>query len=349
MKEAMFYEKLSSGVQCKLCPRNCMISDGATGFCKVRKNIRGKLYSLVFGKPCSIAIDPIEKKPLFHFAPGSECLSIATVGCNFACKFCQNFQISQPQPQTIDDQRSSYGGGEDMPPEKLIKMNKTPGFAWTYTEPTVFYEYFYETARLSKKMKKDFYHIWVSNGYTNPEPVRKAAWLLDAINVDYKGNAETYKKLCGAALIERVQDALIAYKRAGVWIEITNLIITNHNDSPEKIKEMCQWVSDNLGQVPMHFSRYFPMHKMTEPATPLRTLEKAAEIAEGFFDFVYVGNIRSDKEHTYCPDCKKLLIKRTAFSVEELNLAKKGKDYHCAECSRKIPLAGMEWSPFGEE
>jgi pyruvate formate lyase activating enzyme len=346
--EAMFYRKMKDGsdtVQCELCPRNCKIAEGKVGFCRVRKNEKGTLYSVVFGKPCSAAVDPIEKKPLFHFAPGSECLSVATVGCNLLCKFCQNSEISQPRQ---NGERSSSNGvfGQDMPPEKLVSMNFTPGFAWTYTEPTIFYEYFYETAMLCEKLKKNLYHVWVSNGYTSPEPIKKAAKLLHAVNVDYKGDDNLYQKLCSAKL-EHVQQALLNHKKAGVWIEVTNLLIPDWNDSEKQIKDMCEWISSNLGQVPMHFSRYFPSHRMLGEPTPPQTLEKAVEIADKFFDFVYIGNIRSDREHTYCPNCKKPVIKRSGHSVARFNLVKKGKDYHCPECARKIPLTGMEWSSFG--
>ncbi|MEM7819434.1 MAG: AmmeMemoRadiSam system radical SAM enzyme [Candidatus Aenigmatarchaeota archaeon] len=335
MKEAMFYEKLNGNVKCVLCPRNCNILEGKKGFCGVRENRDGKLFSLVYSKPCSIAIDPIEKKPLFHFAPGSETLSIATVGCNFRCSFCQNYEISQPNEIF----------GKNISPNELIAINKTPGFSWTYTEPTVFYEYFYETAKLCKEKKIDVYHVWVSNGYTNIEPIKKSSKFLHAVNVDYKGNEKTYRELCLASL-EPVQTALVEYKRYGVWIEITNLIIPGYNDKDEQIKEMVQWILDNLGQVPLHFSRFFPMHKLLNvEITPEKTLERAAMIAERMgLDYVYIGNIRHEKENTYCHNCKHMVIKRSSFSVIKMDLKKKGKDYHCPNCLTKIPLAGMKWT-----
>ncbi len=336
MHEAMFYGKMkNSTVKCELCPRSCIIASGSRGFCRMRRNEKGVLYSMVFGRPCSTAVDPIEKKPLFHFAPGSRCLSVATVGCNFSCRFCQNWEISQAREVS----------GHDMPPERLVSMNSTPGFAWTYTEPTVFYEYFYETAKLCKELRRSFYHVWVSNGYTSREPIKAAAEMLDAVNVDYKGNERTYRELCNAEL-EHVQRALLEYKKQKIWLEITTLLIPGWNDSRGCIKNICEWISSNIGQVPMHFSRYFPMHKMGEPATPTKTLEMAAEIADGYFDFVYLGNVRSEREHTYCPNCDTLLIRRDGYVALEFNLVKKGKGYHCPECSRKIPLAGMEWSPM---
>jgi pyruvate formate lyase activating enzyme len=328
MHKALFWKK-GPPLRCSLCARNCIIPEGSRGFCGVRENRKGALVSLVYAKPCSIAVDPIEKKPFYHFAPGTETLSIATVGCNFRCSFCQNFEISQTNNITT----------ETVSPKELIAMNKTPGFSWTYTEPTVFYEYFYETARLSKK----FYHTWVSNGYTNTEPIKKASKFLNAVNVDYKGNWKTYHDLCQAD-IEPVQNALVAYKRYGVHLEITNLVIPGYNDKDEQIKEMVQWILDNVGQVPLHFSRFFPMHKLNAPVTPEKTLERAAAVAEKMgMDYVYVGNIRHEKENTFCHNCKHLLIKRNGYHVEKFDIVKKGKDYNCPNCATKIPLAGMEF------
>ncbi len=321
-------------VNCRLCSHNCKIAENNTGFCRVRKNLGGTLYSLVYGKPCSIAVDPIEKKPLFHFAPGSETLSVATQGCNFRCEFCQNWEISQPESEEEIT-------GRDIPPEKLKELiNNYPGFSWTYTEPTVFYEYFYETAKLCKDMNK--YHVWVTNGYTNEAPIKKAG--LDAVNVDYKGDEEFYKKLCSAHL-EPVRKSIKAYKKLGVWIEITNLLIPGRNNQEEQIKEMVSFIAGIDKNIPLHFSAYFPRYKLDSQATTRQDLEKAAKIAEEQLNYVYIGNIAHEKGNTYCHNCKALLIKRNGYSSEP-NLVKKGKDYHCPSCSAKIPLAGMEWSPF---
>jgi pyruvate formate lyase activating enzyme len=337
MKEAMFYKKTDKLVQCRLCAHMCKIPLDKTGFCRVRKNINGKLFSLVYGKACSLAVDPIEKKPLFHFAPGSQTLSIATVGCNFRCDFCQNWQISQPEDIT----------GEDIQPERLKEMiNDYPGFSWTYTEPTVFYEYFYDTAKLCRNMDK--YHVWVTNGYTSPEPIKKASEFLNAVNVDYKGGEDFYKKTCSTHL-EPVQAALKQYKKLGIWVEITNLLIPGHNDQDKTVKEMVDWIADNLGQVPLHFSRFFPHHKLRADVTTIRSLERAAKIADERLDYVYIGNIMHNRANTYCHNCKALLIERGGFSLARIDLKKKGKDYHCPECLAKIPLAGMKWSPSGRK
>lgn len=344
MKQAMFYKKIGEKdniIQCELCPWNCVIADRKRGKCGVRENRKGTLYSLVFGKPCSMSVDPVEKKPFFHFAPGSKTLSVATVGCNLSCSFCQNFEISQTDKIF----------GDDVSPEMLAELGREySGFSWTYTEPTIFYEYFYETAKLARKKNMDTYHTWVSNGYTNPVPIEKTAGLLDAVNIDYKGNSRTYRELCFAKL-EPVQTAMVLHKKQGTWVEITNLVIPGYNDKDEQIKEMVQWVLDNLGQVPMHFSRFHPMHKLLDvPATPKKTLEKAVKIAEDMgVNYVYVGNIRHDKESTFCHNCRHPVIKRTGYQITKMDLNKKGKTYHCPECLTKIPLAGMEWSSFKKE
>lgn len=332
MKQAMFWKKSGNNIACGLCAHRCKIPKNGVGFCRVRKNVDSVLYSLVFGKPCSVAVDPIEKKPLFHFAPGSKTLSIATVGCNFRCKFCQNWEISQPEEVE----------GEDVAPEQLKEMvGEYPGFSWTYTEPTVFYEYFYETAKITKGK----YHIWVSNGYTNPGPIEKAK--INAVNVDYKGDETVYHGLCSTHL-EPVHKALKTYKKLGVWIEITNLLIPGHNDKDEQIREMVSWIASLGKDVPLHFSRFFPCYKLKADITSLESLERAAKIAEEELNYVYIGNVQHEKGNTICPNCGHLLIKRDSYTVSGMDLVKKGKDYCCPECTEKIPLAGMQWSPWAE-
>ncbi len=286
MKEAMFYEKLEGDqVQCKLCPHDCTISNGRTGICGVRKNWNGRLFSLVYGKICSMSIDPIEKKPLFHFAPGTECLSICTVGCNLGCVFCQNWEISHPEREI----------GHDMSPEDVIRKameSGVPGIAYTYTEPTIAWEFYYETMKLARDA--GLYNVWVSNGYTNPEPARKIARLMDAVNVDLKGDSDFYKKLCGVPDDEPIYEALKIYKNAGVWVEVTNLVIPGHNDKPEQVRKIAEWVKRNLGEdTPTHFSRFHPDYRMREVGpTPIRTLDIAAETARKVgLNWVYIGNV----------------------------------------------------------
>lgn len=344
MKRALFWRKVKGRVKCFLCPRNCTVGEGKTGYCGVRKNIKGTLYSLVYARPCSIAIDPIEKKPFFHFAPGSRSLSIATVGCNLSCKHCQNWDISQyPKLHGLDEE--SVKEFDEVSPKDIIKIAKeknVEGMSWTYTEPTIFFEYFYDTARLDKKQQ--FYQTWVSNGYTSVDVIKKAAKFLHAVNVDYKGDAQFYKTVCNAKL-EPVQEALVAYKKCKVWIEVTNLIIPGYNDSPEVIKEMVTWIADNLGpETPLHFSAYYPAYEMSAPPTPLETLEKAIKIADEHLDYVYIGNVRHERESTYCPQCKKLLIRRIGFMAENVGLEKKRNKFYCKECGKQIPILGGKWA-----
>jgi len=332
MKQALFWKLLKNkSVRCILCPWKCAISEGKRGFCGVRENIDGKLYSLVYGKMVSYNIDPVEKKPFFHFAPGSQCLSIATVGCNLKCAFCQNWEISHPKEIF----------GEDYSPEDIVEFAKRagiPGIAYTYTEPTVFYEYALDTMKLAKKA--GLYNVWVSNGYTNPDPIRKAAKYLDAVNVDLKGSMKFYQKLCSIPNEEPVYTALRTYKKAGVWIEITNLIIPGHNDRPVQIKKLVGWIKENLGiNTPIHFTRFFPYYKMrhTSP-TPVETLEKAHQIATGLgMRWVYIGNVPGHKyESTYCPKCGKLLVRRVGFEL--------GSFTDTCKCGHKLVLAGKKWS-----
>lgn len=291
MKEALFYKHITEDskgkVQCELCPHNCIIAEGKTGVCGARKNIKGRLYSMVYGKLCSINIDPIEKKPLFHFAPGTQCLSICTVGCNLTCSFCQNSEISHPPGNEIF--------GRTTTPERIIDITKQqhlPGIAYTYTEPTISWEFYIEVMKLARKA--GLYNVWVSNGYINPEPARKIAKHMDAINVDIKGDAKFYKQLCGVPDEQPIREALKIYKKAGVWIEVTNLIIPGFNDKPAQIEKLVEWIKTNLGpDTPLHFSRFYPHHKMPDvELTPTNTLDNAFEIAEkAGIKWVYVGNV----------------------------------------------------------
>ena len=331
MKEAMFYKKVSGkGVRCELCPRFCVIKDGRRGNCGVRENQGGKLFSLVYGRTIAANVDPIEKKPLFHFAPGSKCLSIATVGCNLHCSFCQNWDISQAERIF----------GRENPPEMtvgLAKENGIPGIAYTYTEPTIFFEHAYDTMKLARK--EGLYNVWVSNGYTNPEPARKAAKYMDAINVDMKGDVKFYKKLCGVPNEKPVKEALKIYKSAGVWIEITNLVIPGFNDKKEQVTKLVKWIKDNLGDVPLHFSRFHPQHKMNDiRQTPEKTLEMCYDIARKMgMSWVYTGNVAGHKgESTMCPQCGRMLIERIGF--EMLNFKKK-----CDKCRIEVSLGGQKW------
>ena len=335
MHEAQFYEKKENKtVQCHICPRNCVIDEGKRGFCLARKNIDGKLYLITYGRPCSIAIDPIEKKPFFHFHPGTRTLSLATVGCNFACDFCQNWMIArgdiEKEPET-----------PEVPPEALVDMaiqNEVQGLSYTYTEPTIFYEYAYDTAKLAHE--KGLYNTFVSNGYISEEPLKKLSKYLDAMNIDLKAFTDDfYKKVCHAPQgIEPVKQTARNCKKFGVHLEVTNLIIPGYNDKEAELREIAKFVHDDLGaETPLHFSRFYPHYKMKDvPITDVKTLELAQKIAkEEGLEYVYIGNVPAHKgENTYCPKCKELLIERVGFEAKINNL--RGK--RCGNCGKEIAI-----------
>ncbi|MFC1732744.1 AmmeMemoRadiSam system radical SAM enzyme [candidate division KSB1 bacterium] len=314
-------------VNCHLCPHNCVIAEGKRGICRVRENQKGNLYAMSYGKAVSVNVDPIEKKPLFHFLPGTDSLSMGTAGCNLRCSHCQNWEISQAKPEDIPVPITK--------PEEIIKKAKQkscPSISYTYTEPTIFYEYVYDTALLARD--EDIKNVMVTNGYINKKPLLELYSLIDAANVDLKGfNKEFYVKECGAKL-NPVLESLKAMKDVGTWIEITNLIIPTMNDDVKEIKEMCNWIVDNMGkETPLHFSRFFPMYKLLDlPPTPEETLMKAKEIAlKSGLKYVYVGNIVTEKEgNTYCPKCKKLLVGRSGFGIVSNNI-REGKCIYCKE------------------
>lgn len=316
-------------VQCELCPKSCIIAPGQSGECRVRVNIDGVLRTVVYGYPCSANIDPVEKKPLFHFLPGTGILSIATVGCNLHCKNCQNWEISQANPEESQAFPCS--------PEKVVSLARQygcPSIAYTYTEPIVYYEYTYDTARLAKQA--GVRNVLVTAGYASEEPWRKLLQHIDAANIDLKSISDAfYRDVCSATL-GPVQNALVVAKSMGVLVEVTNLVIPTLNDRPEEIRELVRWVKGNLGkETPLHFSGFMPMHQMRHlPPTSLRTLETAREIAisEGL-EHVYIGNRQTETgENTYCPGCRRLLIKRVGFTVLQNRL----KDGCCPDCGDEI-------------
>lgn len=320
-------------VQCELCPNGCMLDNGQRSRCRARMNKDGVLYSLVYGKPCAVNIDPIEKKPFSHFLPGTTAFSIATAGCVLSCKFCQNWQISQAKPEDTD----TY----DLPPDEVVRKAIFHGcrsISYTYTEPTVFYEYMYDTAIIAKKYGvKNTMH---SCGYINEKPLRRLSRYMDAVNIDLKGFTEDfYNRICNGSL-KPVLNSLIVLKQEGVWLEITNLVIPTLNDDMKITKEMCRWILKNLGtDIPLHFSRFIPHYKLNNlPPTPIETLTDARKTAiDVGLKFVYIGNIRHEGENTYCPKCKKILIERIGYFIKQNNVLN-GK---CKFCSTSI--AGV-WS-----
>lgn len=329
MKEALFWEKEDKKVHCLLCPKNCKITEGKRGFCKVRKNVDGILYSLVYGKPCSIAVDPIEKKPLFHFIPSSLVYSVGTAGCNLSCKFCQNYQISQSNPEDIPC--------KDMSPEDIVNdaiQQNCKAIAYTYNEPTIFFEYALDIAKLARK--KGLKNIMVTNGYINEKPLKQLYKYIDAVNVDLKAFTERFYKDMTLAGLKPVLKTLKLLNKMNVWIEITNLIIPTLNDNEKEIKNMCEWIVKNLGKdVPLHFSAFYPCYKLLDiKPTPIKTLEKAHKIAkEAGLNYVYVGNVESDLQNTFCDKCNNIVIERTrSFDVNKINI-KEGK---CTFCSHLI-------------
>ncbi|MBC8444154.1 AmmeMemoRadiSam system radical SAM enzyme [Candidatus Woesearchaeota archaeon] len=317
MKEALYYKKLKNRiVLCQLCPKFCTLKPTQIGDCKARKNINGKLKSLVYGNPISIAIDPIEKKPLFHFLPGTRALSIGTTGCNLHCKFCQNWGTSQ---SNIED-----CGSKTISPKEVIKesiKNNCKIIAYTYNEPTIFYEYVLEIAKLAKKA--GIKNIIVSNGYINQEPLKEWCKYLDAANIDLKSFTEKFYKELTTAKLKPVLETIKTLYQQGVWLEITNLLIPKYNDKQKEIGEMCKWISKNTTKnTPIHFSRFFPYYKLLNmPPTPLKTLVKAQKIAQKYLNHVYIGNVQTIKgENTYCQNCNKLLIERKGYSIIQNNI-----------------------------
>jgi len=327
--EALFYKKLKEKtVQCQLCPKFCVIKDGGYGNCNVRKNIKGKLCSMVYGKPCSVAADPVEKKPLYHFMPSTKTLSVATVGCNFHCSHCQNWQISQAKVEDVPHL--------DISPEKIVeqaKSNNLKSISYTYTEPTVFYEYMLDIAKTAKKQK--IKSIVVSNGFINPQPLKKLIPSIKAANIDLKGNAEFYEKICDGKM-GPVLDTIKLLHEKKVWLEITNLIVPGFNDDVGEIKKAVSWILENVGKdVPLHFSAFYPCFKLTNvQPTPPEFLIRARMIAKGMgLSYVYTGNINDeDGSTTFCPKCGQAVIRRKGFIVAE-NKLKKGK----CPCGEDIP------------
>jgi pyruvate formate lyase activating enzyme len=329
-KVSPHYQPLKDGkIQCQLCPRECIVPRGGRGFCGVRENREGKYYSLVYGNPCAVHVDPVEKKPFYHLLPASTSFSIATAGCNFRCKFCQNWEISQVAP----DDTFNY----DLPPDGVVDLAKKAGsrsIAYTYVEPTIFYEYMLDTAKLARK--EGLLNVYHSNGFINPGPLKELCKFLDGANVDLKGFTEDYYGGMSQGRLAPVLGTLKTLKTAGVHVEITNLVIPTQNDDPETVRKMCTWIKDELGpDTPVHFSRFYPLYKLrTLPPTPVPTLERNRKIAtEVGLEYSYIGNVPGHEgEQTYCPGCKKLLIFRQGYSLGEINL-NKGK---CKFCGRLI-------------
>jgi pyruvate formate lyase activating enzyme len=329
-REASFYDTLAQGqVDCRLCPRKCTLKPGQTGYCRVRRNVDGKLKSLVYGQVCALNVDPVEKKPLYHFLPGTRTLSLATAGCSMRCLFCQNWSISQAEP---DDVEASY-----MTPDEMVRLaleDSCPSISYTYSEPAVFYEYMFDISR--KARSKGIRNIMVTSGHIDQEPLDSLCRYLDAVNLDLKGfSNEVYLKMANTRL-SPILDALKIVKKNGVWLEVGYLVIPTVNDDSTEISRMTDWVAKELGRdVPLHFLRFFPQHKLSNlPPTPLSAMEMACRIAKrSKLDFVYLGNVPGHRaNNTYCPGCGKMIVERKGYFTTSC-LVKNGR---CEFCGKSI-------------
>lgn len=329
MKEASYYKKTDAGADCELCPNYCILKEGKLSSCRTRIVKGGKLITLAYNNPCAVHIDPVEKKPLNHFLPGTQTYSIATAGCNLHCLNCQNWSISQASPEETDN--------EDLTAAKGVAaavLSKCKSISYTYTEPIVFIEYMKDMATLAHTQK--IKNIMVTAGYINETPLRDLCKVIDAANVDLKSyDNEVYKKL-NAGSLDPILNTLKIMKEEGVWLEITNLIVPTWSDKEDMIKKMCDWLLKNgFEDTPLHFSRFFPQYKLTQlPPTPVQTIENARDIAlAAGIKYVYVGNISGKTgTDTVCPKCKKTVIARMGYKVTENNIVG-GK---CKFCSTKI-------------
>lgn len=331
VREADFQWVTDLGVKCGLCPFRCFLPEGTRGKCRVRAGWNGKIWTLVYGAPVSVALDPIEKKPVFHLLPGTPILSFATVGCPLRCSFCQNWTISQAWPEEIRD--AKY-----VPPDDIVKAalaNKIPSIAYTYSEPVAFFEYMRDTARLAKKA--GLRNVVVTSGWINPGPLAELAPYLDVVKVDLKGYSDKFYRRDVGGRLEPVLETLKTLKKLGILVEVVNLVVPGRNDSDADFDGLSRWVRDNLGaDCPLFFSRFHPDYRMRNlPPTPAETLDRAREIAmKNGLHFVYLGNVPGHGgEDTVCPSCGTLLVKREGYLIER-NVLRDGK---CPACGRKIP------------
>ena len=331
-RDASFWKPLNDQkVQCQLCPHQCKINNDKLGICGVRKNEQGKLYTLIYGSCSSLAADPIEKKPLYHFNPGTKAFSLGTVGCNLKCLHCQNYSISTANPE--------FPYLKDIMPEQVVELAREAdcqGIAWTYNEPAIWYEFSLDASKLAKKA--GLYTVYVSNGYIKEGPLKEISHYLDAINVDIKAfQDEFYKRVCKARL-EPVLSTCERAKELGIHVEVTYLVIPGMNDSLDEVKNFCKWALEKLGpETPVHFSRFHPDYKMTNvSATPIETLLKIYNLAkETGLLYVYLGNVAPGSyENTYCPKCGNLCIEREGYSTRLTGL----KDGTCAKCGANISV-----------
>jgi pyruvate formate lyase activating enzyme len=330
--EARFYDKLpNKKVKCKLCPRQCTVGDKERGYCGVRENRGGTYYTLVHSRVCAAHIDPIEKKPLFHYLPGTLAFSLATAGCNVNCKFCQNWDISQSRPEEVPAQY--------LPPGQIAELAaqyQCPTLAYTYSEPVVFSEFLMDTADAGHEA--GIRSIVVSNGYIQDESLRAAYGKMDAVKIDLKSFSETYYAKVVVGQLKPVLDSIVTLRQMGKWTEIVYLVVPTLNDSDAEFRGLASWVKTNLGtEVPLHFTQFHPEYLLKNlPITPVPTLERAKAIADAEgLHYVYIGNVPGHPaENTYCPQCRKLLVERLGFTVSQMLIR---KDSTCPFCRHTIP------------
>lgn len=319
-------------VRCLLCPHECLIAEGRTGICRVRKNVNHRLFSLAYGEVAAIHSDPVEKKPLYHFYPGSQILSFGTYGCNLHCTFCQNHHLSQPADHTFPQTATI---SPDQLVRKAVQISGNTGLAYTYNEPSVFFEFMIHTAE--KAMDAGLKNVVVSNGYINPDPLRELLPFIDAFNVDLKSFSNDFYRTMTGGSLKPVLDSLKTIVKAGRHLEITFLVIPSLNDSPDEFRLMTDWICHELGnEIPLHLSRYFPSYKLFLPPTPPATVLKFAEIAGEKLDYVYAGNMGdNDFSSTYCPHCRSELIHRSYYEVQLTALTPEGT---CSKCGTSVPV-----------
>ena len=329
--EARHYRKLPDReVECRLCPRNCRLGDKERGYCGVRENIEGTYYTLVYGKVCSLNADPIEKKPFFHFMPGTSALSLATAGCNVNCKFCQNWEISQVRPEQV----RSF----DLSPAEVVNLarrHNCPSVAYTYSEPVVFFEYMMDTAEAGRR--QGLRNAVVTAGHINPEPLAELVKAVDAVKVDLKAFTQEFYTDQVHGSLAPVLEAIKAIHHSRAWLEIVYLLIPTLNDDPADIRRMCRWIIKEIGpDVPLHFSRFHPMYLLKNlPPTPLAILERAHAVAlEEGLHFVYIGNVPGHQaENTYCPKCGNMVVRRVGYEVQKIEI----RSGLCRFCSHPVP------------
>ncbi|HUI91368.1 MAG TPA: AmmeMemoRadiSam system radical SAM enzyme [Chitinivibrionales bacterium] len=331
-KTALYWSAMGdNAVACELCPHQCILQDGKTGLCRTRENVKGTLVNNGYANPCAIHVDPVEKKPVYHFLPGTKAYSLAIAGCNLRCLNCQNYTISQQFPK---DTENMY-----LPPEKVIeeaKREQCSSIAYTYSEPIVWYEYVLETSKLAKKA--GLKNILVTAGYINEAPLKELSEFMDAATIDLKGfKNETYLKL-NSAKLGPILDAIANAVKFGIWVEVSNLVVPTWTDDYDTIRKMCAWHKQNLGaEVPLHFLRFFPLYKLENLfPTPTDSLQKAQKIArdEGV-RYVYVGNVAEIDSNTYCPSCKKAVVEREGYTIKK-NAIKGGKCSYCGAVIKGI-------------